>query len=89
MGSRQPNRAQRVVVVVALAAALGASGQWLTSLGSRPDFGWVAYAPLSNRITPDGLHPWVQLLIWLALIIVWAFVGVALLRTDIPRGGPE
>ena len=79
------NRVQRLVIVVALGFALYESGQWLTSLGSNLNFGWVAYAPLSKQFSPDGLHPWVRFVIWLALIAIWALVSVTLLRTQSQR----
>jgi len=79
------NHVQRVVIVVALGFAFYGSGQWLTSLGSNLNFGWVAYAPLSKQIAPDSLHPWVRLVIWLALIAIWALASVTLLRTQSQR----
>jgi heme/copper-type cytochrome/quinol oxidase subunit 1 len=79
------NRSQRLVIVVGLSAALYALGQWLMSIGSNLNYGWVAYAPLSKEFAPDGLHPWVRLVIWLVLITIWALVSVALLRSYTPR----
>jgi hypothetical protein len=76
------NRAQRVVIVVGLAFALYVSGQWLTSLGTTVNYGWVAYAPLSKQLAPGGIRPWVQFLIWLVLIGVWAVVSLTLLRSN-------
>jgi len=75
------NRAQRLVIVIGLGAALYALGQWLTSLGSNLPYGWVAYAPLSKQFGPDGLHPWARLLIWLALIVIWVATSALLLRS--------
>ena len=75
------NRAQRVVIVVGLAFALYVSGQWLTSLGTTVNYGWVAYAPLRKQLAPGGIRPWVQFLIWLVLIGVWAVVSLTLLRS--------
>lgn len=76
---------QRVVVVIGLGIGLYFFGGWVTT---RDGFrtGWVAYAPLSNAVNTanlrgPGLHPWVRLLIWLALIAVWVVVGVLLLRS--------
>jgi hypothetical protein len=41
--------------------------------------GWTGYAPL--QVTAGiGLHPWVQALIWLALIGVWTLAALLLLR---------
>lgn len=79
------NRPQRLVIVVGLSATLYVLGQWLMSIGSNLNFGWVAYAPLSKEFAPEGLHPWVRLVIWLVLIIIWALVSATLLRSDTPR----
>lgn len=74
------NRSQRVVIVVGLGVGFGFLGQWATTQGQ--GFGWVAYAPLTNNtFVPGGLHPWVRLLIWLGLVVVWMVASVALLRT--------
>jgi hypothetical protein len=76
------NPAQRIVVVVGLAFAMWELGHWVTTRGGR--FGWVAYAPLSRTTfapTPPGaLHPWVQLLVWLALVAVWVVASLFVLR---------
>jgi hypothetical protein len=75
------NSRQRVVVVVGLGVALYVVGDWITTVTS--SFGWVAYAPLSNTVSepPGGLYPWVRLVIWLVLILIWVFASVVLLRT--------
>jgi heme/copper-type cytochrome/quinol oxidase subunit 1 len=78
------NFAQRVVFVVGLAAMTSVFGTWLTGLGSRVNFGWVAYAPLSKSVNAGdfgGLHPWVRLVLWLILIALWAGLSTLLLRT--------
>lgn len=79
------NRAQRLVIVVGLSAALYELGQWLTSLGTNVNYGWVAYAPLSKQYAPDGLHPWARYVIWLVLIAIWAVASVTLLRSGTAR----
>lgn len=80
------NRGQRIVIVIGMAAALSALGGWITTRGGGRQFGWVAYAPLSNTYNtpegPGGLHPWVRLVIWLALIMVWAITSVLVLRSQ-------
>lgn len=68
--------------MVGLGFALYVIGEWLTSLGTTLNYGWVAYAPLSKQFAPDGLHPWVRLLIWLVLIGVWAVVSLTFLRSE-------
>ena len=89
---RSFNVRQRVVVLVGLGAALFFFGGWLTTRGQGGS-GWVAYAPLSHTIDASdlpgpGLHPWVRLLIWLALIAVWVMVGALLMRTRTPNATP-
>jgi len=86
--SRSLNVHQRVVVVVGIGAGLFFFGSWLTTRGQGGS-GWVAYAPLSNTINAadlpgPGLHPWVRLVIWLALIAVWVVIGVVVLRSRDP-----
>jgi len=88
--TRRFNVQQRVVIVIGLGVGLYCFGGWVTTRGGSGS-GWVAYAPLSNTINASdlpgpGLHPWVRLLIWLALIAVWVVVGVVLLRSRSPRG---
>jgi hypothetical protein len=84
--SRSLNIRQRIVVVIGFGAASYFLGSWLTTRGEGAGrSGWVAFAPLSGSVdTADlpgpGLHPWVRLLIWLALITAWVVVGVVLLR---------
>lgn len=77
--------AQRVVLVVALGVAVLAVGSFLTSLGEPGiRFGWTGYAPLSapSLGQPEGL----RLVIWLALICLWAALSIRLLR---PSGRDE
>jgi hypothetical protein len=76
---------QRIVIVIGLGVGLYFFGGWVTTRGDVGS-GWVAYAPLSNAVkTADlpgpGLHPWVRLLIWLAVISIWVVAGVLLLRS--------
>jgi hypothetical protein len=83
--SERLNTRQRIVVVIGLGVGLYFFGGWVTTRGGAGT-GWVAYAPLSNTVnTPDlpgpGLHPWVRLIIWLALIVVWVLASVVLLRS--------
>ena len=84
------NTGQRIVIIVALGISLHLIGQWLIGyweFGSR-DFGWVAYAPLSNTAFPGRilLHPWVILLIHLLLTIVWMVISIALLHPRPMKG---
>jgi heme/copper-type cytochrome/quinol oxidase subunit 1 len=88
--------AQRLILVIGLGVALFFVGCWATSLGAKENFGWVAYAPLSkSAFFPPigGLHPWVRLVIWLLLTLVWMGLALALLRektsVDIDRNGND
>ena len=86
------NVRQRIVVVIGVGVGLYFLGGWLTTRGGAGT-GWVAYAPLSNPVNTaelpgPGLHPWVRLLIWLALIAVWVVTGVVLLRSRPAREPP-
>lgn len=69
-------------MVIGLGLAFDVLGQWLMSIGSRANFGWVAFAPLSNSVysLAGGLHPWVRFVIWMILIALWTSVAVVLLR---------
>jgi hypothetical protein len=82
--NRPLNRSQRAVIVVGLGVALYMFGLWLTSLGSNLNYGWVAYAPLSDQTNITGLHPWVRHVIWILLIGVWVLVSVSLLKEKNP-----
>ena len=86
------NRTQRVVIAIGFGLGLYAFGEWVTTRGGGAPFGWVAYAPLSQANPLDtvrGLHPWVRLVIWLALIVVWVVVSVWLLRAPTESGGDK
>lgn len=75
--------AQRIVILIGLGLGLVALGGYLVSLNSPATFGWFGYAPLTNNaFVPEGsgLAPWLQLLIWLGLILVWSLAGVLLLK---------
>lgn len=80
---------QRIVVVIALGLACGAAGIYLVNLGSTGS-GWYAYAPLTQSINPPhpGLAGWLRLIIWLALISLWALVSIRVLRPS-PQGPPS
>jgi hypothetical protein len=80
------NLGQRIVLVIALAGALYFVGLFVTSLETS---GWVAYAPLSRVANApfsgdnlSGLHPWVRLVVWLGLTVIWATCSVMLLRSS-------
>jgi hypothetical protein len=74
------DKAQRVVVVVALGAAFLAMGSYLLSLGQPGiPFGWSGgFALLSAPSV--GRPGWLNLLVWLALTCLWAVLSIRLLR---------
>jgi uncharacterized membrane protein len=76
------SKSQRVVVVIALGLALATLGGYLVNLVSPFESGWYAYAPLASGpiIANAGIHPWLRVIIWLALIGVWALGSVWVLR---------
>ena len=63
--------------------ALVLLGEWVTALGTHANYGWVAYAPLSNSFNrwAGGLHPWVRLVVWLLLLVLWVSLSLVILRT--------
>jgi hypothetical protein len=64
-------------------------GAWLTELGSHLPYGSVTYTNLNSGIIVGGLHPWVQLIIWLVLITTWVGSSLALLgNSSADREGP-
>lgn len=83
------NRAQRVVLVVALGAAMAVTGTYITTLGNFRTR-WMAYAPLSESIyQPNlGLVPWLQLAVWFGLILIWTAASVRLLKDSDPSDEP-
>jgi hypothetical protein len=83
-------KAQRVVVVIGLGLALGAVGNYLVSLGSGLHRGWTGYAPLQGQAVPGiGMAPWLRLIIWLALIALWALTSIRLLRPPPGHSGSD
>jgi hypothetical protein len=76
---RRLGRAERVVLVVALGVVLGALGSFVGAQASQFPMSQTAYAPLT-LFEPEGLHPWVELLLWVALAIAWAACSIAILR---------
>jgi hypothetical protein len=84
--------AQRVVVVVALGDLVALAGSYIVSDGfSARGGGWFNYVPDSNELFfPDvGLDPFPRLVVWAAVVIVWAVVSfwiVGLPATDSSDG---
>jgi hypothetical protein len=81
MRLRRPlSTGQRVVLVIGTAMALYEVGAYITTLGSGT--GWVGYAPLTSPQIPlvGGLHPWIRLVVWLALVVIWVGTSLLLLK---------
>ena len=78
---RTLNLAQRIVLVVALAAALRTVGIYTVS--PRRGGGWFAYTPLSGEsflpVNDSGWDPAQAAILWLVLIALWAMVSIWLL----------
>jgi len=75
---------QKIVVVIALGMAFGVAGIYLTNRGNTAGFGWYGYAPFSEAAFP--LRTGQRLIIWVALISLWALASVRVLRPS--RGEP-
>lgn len=86
------NLPQRIVLVVALALALGEIGTYLDSLDAAVRFGWFTYPeshPAGYSPGPsDWLPAWVHLIIWLVLIALWALPSIRVLR-PFPEAPPK
>lgn len=80
MTGRPLNKSQCAVIIVGLGAVLYTFGLWFTGLDTKLNYGWVAYSPLSNRFDTTGLHPWLRLLIWIVLIVLWVVASATLLK---------
>lgn len=85
------SKAQRVVVVVALGLGLAVVGTYLVSLGSGVRSGWYAYSPLTATLQAPGtgLPAWLRLIVWLALIGLWALASLRVLRPPADQGTPS
>lgn len=77
------NLAQRVVLVVALAALLRLAGIYIITKGfSGPGGGWFGYAPGTHAIisADDGrLGPAAEWFVWLTLLALWTTASLWLL----------
>jgi hypothetical protein len=86
------SKAQRIVVVVGLGLALVALGSYLAGLGQGGAAGlaqgWAV--PLtSGGFAPANPHPWVSLIIWLALVGVWTLASIRVLRPSSEKTEPR
>jgi hypothetical protein len=87
---------QKVVIVIALGMALAVAGAYVAGPGNATAGGWYAYAtvgqgPFSGAgflWTHTRLRGWERLLIWLALIGLWALVSARVLRPS-PEQAPH
>lgn len=80
---RRLNRAQRVVIVVALGLALFFLGDWVTTLGTHLPYGSAEFTNINTPDTVGGFHPWVRFTIWMLaqVILVGASLPLLVNRT--------
>jgi hypothetical protein len=78
------NRAQRVVLVVALGVALAVIGRFIEGGFAVGAVGWVGYTPLSRGFVFPRGRSWGDLLLWLVLTATWAAASIVILRTRRP-----
>jgi hypothetical protein len=73
--------AQRIIVIVAWGLALRVVGGYIVTGGNAGEGGWFGYVPGTSQLfVPGGrLGPGASLVLWLALIAVWAVVAIWLL----------
>ena len=84
------------MIVIALGLALAAAGAYIAGFGNATAGGWYAYAPIAQGPFPGAgwlwshteLRGWQRLLIWLALIGLWALVSARVLRSS-PEQAPH
>jgi len=92
--SMNPNRAQRVVLVIGWGLILATMAAALSAelAPGLPEDAWFNYAPNSGVFysgSPSGVS-WGRALIWLAAIVLWMVGSLLLLRTARPtRRDPE
>jgi heme/copper-type cytochrome/quinol oxidase subunit 1 len=83
---RRLNLVQRVLLVVALGAALLAVDTAIAGNHS----GWFGYAPNSGvSFDPEGLSPIFLLVVRILLISIWTATALWLLRTEGRDGSDE
>ena len=84
------NGAQRVVVSVGWGVALLRLGVTTETWRNRAIEGWFAYAPIGGSFPGSPFlvrHPGLRLLMWLALVGLWAAISVWLF--GIPAHGSD
>ena len=82
---------QRIVLVIGFGAGLCLVGGWIANRG-RPVTGWTSYAPLtasSPAVSGPGLHPWVRMVIWLAVVVIWVVGSLVVLRSPRPSAAED
>ena len=83
------NLAQRIVVVVALAAMLRVVAGYIVAESIEyPDGGWFAYVPLGSQLAAPGPRPFLAAVVWLACTAVWGVLSVWLLGLEYLRSDP-
>lgn len=80
------NHTQRLMVSISIAAALFGANQALVTQFRRGEGGWFGYAPNTSVTFSAGnafsRSPWLQLLLWIALVVVWVTPALWLFADD-------
>ena len=84
---RRLNLAQRIVVVVALAAQLRLVANYIVTEWVVADSGWFGYAPLTAAEPSLGARPFVTTLVYVTCTAVWG--GASLWLLGLPYAGRE
>ena len=77
------NRAQRIVLVIALGLALAFIGFYIDGRGGARTGGWFGYAPQTSVLMADrqSFSPLLSTIVWLGLVGGWALASLRILAS--------
>jgi hypothetical protein len=77
------NRAQTIVLVIALGVALALIGFWFDGRDAVRTGGWFGYAPQTAVMTADRqrFSPLLSTIVWLGLVGVWTVASLRILSS--------